>query len=117
MSVVHAAIIFELVRDAALLALGVLGYCQIHAWLRDRVPAWVQALLYGTVFGALGFLSMLTPIEPVSGLRLDLRNAAIVVATLFGGTGTGAVGLAWIGAARLYFGGSGLLAGLLNPSL
>ena len=117
MSVVHAAIIFELVRDAALLALGVLGYCQIRAWMRDRLPGWAGALLCGTLFGALGFVSMLTPIEPVSGLRLDLRNAAVVTATLFGGIGTGAVGLAWVAAVRLYFGGPGLLGGLLSPSI
>ena len=110
----HAAILFELVRNAALLALGVLAYCQIRAWMRDRLPGWAEPLLYGAIFGALGAISMLASIEPVPGLRLDLRNAAVAIATLFGGVATGAVSLALIALARLALGGLGSLTGLVS---
>jgi PAS domain S-box-containing protein len=105
---------FLLLQNAALLAIGVIGYCQARQWVTKRLPPWAERLIYGLVLGVLGVGSMLTPIEAGSGVRLDLRNAVVVIATLFGGIEAGAVSLALIVLSRIALGGAGVVAGILS---
>ncbi len=57
---------------------------------------------------------MLAPVDAAAGVRLDLRNAAVVVATLFGGVLSGGVCLVVILACRLALGGAGIAAGVAS---
>ena len=108
----QANVALLLIQNAALLALGAMGYCQIRHWLQQRLPPRMELLLYGLVFGLWGVVSMLGAIEPSSGLRLDLRNALVAVTTLFGGIEAGLTATLTIGLFRGALGGSGVAAGL-----
>ncbi|MBI3706731.1 MAG: PAS domain S-box protein, partial [Proteobacteria bacterium] len=115
MSVAHyLQIAFQLLQNAALLALGVIGYCQVRQWLQDRLSHRIEVLVFGVFFGLLGFVSMLAPIEAQDGVRLDLRNAMAVVATLFGGPGAGAAAVIVIALCRVALGGAGVAGGIVS---
>ncbi|HYM01745.1 MAG TPA: PAS domain S-box protein [Stellaceae bacterium] len=108
---------FLLVQNAALLSLGVIGYYQIRRWLQIQLPRRAEHLLYGAFFGLLGLVSMYGGIQIEGGVRLDLRNVLVVLATVFGGMETGAVALAVVAAARFALGGSGVVAAFLSAAL
>src|SRR5258708_13524101 len=83
---------FQFVRNAALLALGVIGYCQIRPWVQARLGSRQgEACVYGLVFGAFAIAAMLDPIDIGGGARLRLRNATVVVSTLFAGVTAGGI--------------------------
>jgi PAS domain S-box-containing protein len=110
----QAHIAFLLVQNSALLALGVIGYCQIRHWLQRRLPPRAELILYGLVFGLLGVISVLGAIEPAPGVKLDLRNALVALATLFGGITAGLTATLTIGLFRLSLGGGGVPGGLTS---
>src|SRR5215813_7071934 len=84
---------FELLQNAALLALGAIGYCQIREWLQDRLPQPAELAMFGFVFGILGVLSILANVELVPGVRVDFRTITVLLASLFGGVEAGLVTL------------------------
>jgi PAS domain S-box-containing protein len=108
----QANVAFLLLQNAALLALGAMGYCQLRHWLQRRLPPQMELLLYGFVFGLLGIISILAAIEPRLGIKLDLRNALVAVTTLFGGLEAGVTATLAIGLFRATLGGAGVGAGL-----
>jgi PAS domain S-box-containing protein len=114
----HPYLIFLLVQNAALLALGVLGYCQAQGWLLSRVRPRVERLLFGVAIGVLGAFSMLGAVDVGDGVRLDLRNALVTVATAFGGLEGGAAAFAVIALRRVAMGGGiAATAGLASLGL
>jgi len=114
---VEPAAVIGLVQNAALLTIGVIGV----GLLRNRIrPSWPPALrvgLNGAVFGLLGGLSMLAPGLVEHGYLLDIRNAMIALATVFGGTGPGIVATLIIAAGRFALGGSGAQTGILGAGI
>ena len=72
------SVAFHLLNNAALLAVGTLGYCELRRRLRDRLPSWAQTLLYGALFGALVYmlaadrLAKLSPVYWEFGVGLIL---------------------------------------------
>ncbi len=105
---------FLLLQNAALLAIGVIGYCQARPWVAKRLPPRAERLFFGLILGVLGIVSMLTPIDAGNGVRLDLRNAVVVIAILFGGIEAGALSLALIVLSRIALGGAGIAAGIVS---
>src|SRR5215467_1411811 len=82
---------FQLLNNAALLAVGTVGYCELRHRLHGRLPSSLQAVLYGVLFGVLGILVSLAPSINAVGYSLTLRFVVIVVATTYGGLGAGAL--------------------------
>jgi len=104
---------FVLVQNAALLALGVLGYCRLRQWLLGRLSPLVERILYGVGMGILGVISMFAAID-AGGYKFDLRNATVAVATAFGGLRAGIAAFAVITIQRYIVGGPGVLPGIFN---
>ena len=107
-------IAFHVVQNAALLTLGVLGYCKVRQWARDRANGVVEMLLYGAAFGLLGIVSMWAPVDAAAGVHLDLRNTVVATATLFGGIDVGVISLVIVVAYRVALGGAGIAAGIAS---
>ena len=107
-------IALRLAENAALLALGVLGYCQLKDRIHDRLRDDVASLLYGLLFGLMGVLSIAASIDAGSGVRLDLRNAMVVTATLLSGVPAGALATAIVSLYRWTLGGGGAPAGIVG---
>jgi PAS domain S-box-containing protein len=107
-------IAFHYLQNAALLALGMIAYCRVSPWLQDRLAGRAKAVFCGLFFGSLGAAAMLTPLEPLAGLRLDLRSAVVVAATLFGGIDAGMVTTAILALFRAALGGAGVAPGIFG---
>ncbi|MGE5202512.1 MAG: LytS/YhcK type 5TM receptor domain-containing protein, partial [Acidobacteriota bacterium] len=84
------SVAFQLLNNAALLAVGTLAYCELRRRVGDRLPDWAQALLYGVLFGG---LSVLTALAPVTGVAISLRFVPLILATLYCGPATGALAI------------------------
>ena len=82
---------FHLLNNAALLAVGTFGYCELRRRFHNSLPAWASSLIYGFVFGIFAVLTSFAPAMTVAGFSLSLRFAPIVIATLFCGVASGAV--------------------------
>jgi len=109
----YLTIAFRLVQNGALLALGVIGYCRIRPWVQQKLPSrYLELAVYGLIFGALGIVSTLAAVDIGGMIRLDLRNAVIVVATVFGGLFAGALTAAVTALSRIALGGPGVLGGI-----
>jgi len=94
----YLTIAFRLLQNGALMALGVIGYCQVRPWLQSTLRARpLELCLYGLVFGLLGIMSMVASIDAGGGVRLDLRNAVIAAATVLGGITAGTIATAVAG--------------------
>jgi PAS domain S-box-containing protein len=111
-SLPHTA--FRLLQDGALLTLGVLGYCEVKRYSEQRLRGWTKTALHGFIFSFIGVLTMIDPVFVATGVRLDLRNAAIVTAVLFGGVDVGAVCLVVLAVYRFTLGGAGVTAGIIS---
>jgi PAS domain S-box-containing protein len=111
----YLVIAFQLVQNAALLALGVIGYGQVRPWIRRRLaqPGF-ERVIYGLAFGGFAIVSMLASIDAGAGVRLDLRNAIIAVATVFGGLTAGALATAETALFRILMGGGGVIGGIVT---
>src|SRR5262249_53489940 len=81
----------ELLRNAAVIALGTLGFCQLRRYLHGRARYWVKQLLYGVLFAVVGAFTMLRPVDIVDGVPLDLHVAVIPIVTAFVGIGAGVI--------------------------
>src|SRR5271165_2054853 len=87
----YVQLAFDLLRNAALIVLGSLGYCVVRRWVEDRVPGWVQSLLYGTIFGLIAVVSMAAAVSFPDTPRVSLSVAAYILATAFVGIEAGVV--------------------------
>ena len=110
----YLTITLRLAQNGALLALGVIGYSSVRPWIQRKFPRrGLELALYGLAFGALGILSMVTAVDFGGMIRLDLRNAVIAVATVFGGVPAGALAAAVTALSRVAMGGPGMLGGIV----
>src|SRR6185369_9466910 len=98
----------SLIQNAALLALGTIGYCRLRPWLQTRLSSRSEFLLFGFMLGVMGVIIMLVPLSVSPGFQLDLRSATIAVSTLFGGVAAGVVTLCIVALGRIAIGGGGI---------
>src|SRR5690242_914305 len=82
---------FQLLNNAALLAVGTVGYCELRHRIGDRLPSGLQDILYGLLFGVLGILVSFAPSVTAIGYPVTLRLVVIVIATLYCGVAAGAM--------------------------
>ncbi|WP_377810388.1 response regulator [Azospirillum sp. A29] len=111
-------IIIALAHGVGLLALVLLAYRHVLRRFGARRGAF--AVLSGLLFGVAAVLSMLDAYPVADGVLVDLRNAMIGLAGLFGGWPAALLSAAIAGAVRLWLGGVGAttgLAGLLLTAL
>ena len=87
--ILQPSVAFQLLNNAALLAVGTLGYCALRRRIEGRMPYWAQSLVYGIVFGLLSDLTSLAPLT--NGPPVSLRFVPLVIATLFCGVTAGGV--------------------------
>ncbi|HMK67507.1 MAG TPA: hypothetical protein VK433_03070, partial [Stellaceae bacterium] len=87
--VLQFSVAFHLLNNAALLAVGTLGYCALRRRVEDRLPPWALSLVYGALFGCLSILTSLAPLTSVP--PVCLRFVPLAVVTLFCGVPAGAV--------------------------
>src|SRR5579862_7285854 len=71
-------------HSAALLIVGLLAYALAKPRVA-RYPYWVRQLFEVVCFGGLFVLAMLAPLEPIAGIRIDLRTTIVCLAVVFGG--------------------------------
>jgi diguanylate cyclase (GGDEF)-like protein/PAS domain S-box-containing protein len=74
----------------------------------------IAKLLSGLLFGASAVIGMLSAIELEPGLIFDARSVLLGVAGLFGGPLAAAIATGIAGGYRLWVGGIGLAAGMVN---
>jgi PAS domain S-box-containing protein len=85
----YVALAFDLFRNAALVLLGTLVYCQVREHLPSRIGRAGQRVASGVIFGATGLISMLTPVAIATGGKLTLQDTTIFLATGFAGSVSG----------------------------
>jgi len=81
----YVALAFDLFRNAALVLLGALVYCQLREHFYRRIGRAGQLIASGMIFGATGLVSMLTPVAIATGGKLTLQDTTIFLATGFAG--------------------------------
>lgn len=92
--------------------------CLCIGWGRssvDRVAQPWRVFIWGGAFALLTIVNMLAPAEPIAGLRIDIRSALILLASVFGGGWAAAItGLAalllrgWLGGPFAVVGQTGI---------
>src|SRR4051812_13294979 len=107
-------IALQLAQNAAPLLLGVLGFCLLRDRFGQRIPAWMVPPFAGLLFGAIAVVSILASIDAGDGVRMDLRNAVVVTATLLAGISAGAITTLVVSLYRLWLGGGGAIAGVVG---
>ncbi|KAA0574261.1 response regulator [Azospirillum sp. Sh1] len=105
-------IVIALTHGVGLLALVLLAYRHVLRRFGTRRRAF--ALLSGLLFGVAAAISMLDAYPVAGGVLIDLRNAMIGLAGLFGGLPAALLSAAIAGAVRLWLGGVGSLTGILG---
>lgn len=108
-------IIIALAHGVGLLALVLLAYRHVLRRFGARRGAF--AALSGLLFGVAAVLSMLDAYPVADGVLVDLRNAMIGLAGLFGGWPAALLSAAIAGAVRLWLGGVGATTGLAGLAL
>ncbi|NUB03852.1 PAS domain S-box protein, partial [Azospirillum melinis] len=108
-------IIIALAHGVGLLALVLLAYRHVLRRFGARRGAF--AALSGLLFGVAAVLSMLDAYPVADGVLVDLRNAMIGLAGLFGGWPAALLSAAIAGAVRLWLGGVGAATGLAGLAL
>jgi PAS domain S-box-containing protein len=101
-----------LLQNAALLVLGLLGYC----WARGplaRQPRWIREAIEGLICAALAMLCIAAPLWFSEGVRLDSRNAIVALSVIFSGPIAGLIAVASAVAFRLWLGGAGATGGVV----
>ncbi len=105
-------IIIALAHGVGLLALVLLAYRYVlRRFGARRLPF---ALMSGLLFGVAAAISMLDAYPVEGGVLVDLRNAMIGLAGLFGGWPAALISAAAAGGVRLWLGGMGSLTGLVG---
>ncbi|PWC81826.1 PAS domain S-box protein, partial [Azospirillum sp. TSO5] len=104
-------IVIALTHGVGLLALVLLAYRHVLRRFGARRRR-AFALLSGLLFGAAAAISMLDAYPVAGGVLIDLRNAMVGLAGLFGGLPAALLSAAIAGVVRLWLGGVGALSGL-----
>ncbi|PWC78963.1 response regulator [Azospirillum sp. TSH64] len=108
-------IIIALAHGVGLLALVLLAYRHVLRRFGTRRGAF--AAYSGLLFGVAAVLSMLDAYPVADGVLVDLRNAMIGLAGLFGGWPAALLSAAIAAAVRLWLGGVGAATGLAGLAL
>lgn len=104
----------ELTASIALICVLGLLYSAAARWKTSRTTSDV---VLGLCFGAVGVMEMLRPFEPMAGLIIDLRNIPVALAGAYLGWRGALICLGIVAAARLGFGGVGMVAGMLGATV
>jgi len=102
----------SMLESAAVAVLGVLFISLLGERL-ERAPL-TRSGLIGLVFGIVGIITMLSPVELAAGFRIDARNVAVALSTAAGGPFASAITAIILSAMRIYFGGAGMLGGIVS---
>ncbi|HXZ02937.1 MAG TPA: PAS domain S-box protein [Stellaceae bacterium] len=89
--ILQISLAFQFLNNAALLAVGTIGYCELRHRAEMRLPRWAQTLLCGAVFGTLGILTSLAPAVSAGKYSASLFLTMAIVSTLSCGIASGAV--------------------------
>lgn len=107
-------ILLEFVSSLALVALLAMGY----GFFRRHVHGnWATPVVLGLIFGLVTILQMHTPLQPVDGVIIDMRNVPIALAGAFLGWRGLAVCLCLAVATRYGIGGVGWVSGVAGMAL
>jgi PAS domain S-box-containing protein len=90
-----------------------LGIGWARADFERRAPA-ARTLIWGFAFSALAVIAMLSPFQPVPGLRIDIRATLIVLSAVFGGLGAVVLTAAVEIVLRLWLGGPVAIVGTVG---
>lgn len=101
-----------LLQNAALLVLGVLGYCWARGPL-SRQGRWIRESIEGAICAALALLCVAAPLWLSEGVRIDSRNAIVALSVIFSGPLAGFIAAAATAMFRLWLGGIGAPGGAL----
>jgi PAS domain S-box-containing protein len=112
MDVFSQDILVALAANLALLALALVTYNQITAFL-GKLPSRVERWLAGLAFGLAAILAMTLPIAVAPGVLVDGRAVPIGLAALFGGPLATTIAAVLAIAYRLTLGGAGEIAGVI----
>ncbi len=102
--------ILDLIRNVSLLIALAVGLELLTQRLEGRSAA--IGLAGGVLFGAVGIVGMMTPLQFAPGVIHDGRSIVLGLAGLFGGPAAAGVSALLCGGYRLYLGGAGTVAGL-----
>src|SRR4051812_3990442 len=103
-------------QNAALLVLGILGYCSLKEPL-SRWPRRARGAAQGLIFGLLAIVSVTVPLcgKPglQAGLQIDSRAVMIALCTVFGGPFAGLLAGAMTAIYGLWIGGVAATTGFM----
>lgn len=86
--------------------------------VRLKEAKWyTRQIVLGLTFGVFAVGCMYARIPVFEGVRVDQRNAVVVVSGVFGGPVSGFISAAMAGAFRVYLGGDGVVGGLVGVTL
>ena len=111
MDIFSRDILVALAANMALLALALVTYNQITAFL-GKLPSRTERWFAGLAFGLAAILSMSVPIAVAPGVQVDGRLVPIGLAALFGGPLAAVTAAALAAIFRLTLGGAGQMAGV-----
>jgi PAS domain S-box-containing protein len=112
MDIFSQDILVALAANLALLALALITYNQISAFL-GKLPSRFERWFAGLAFGLAAILSMSVPITVAPGVLVDGRAVPIGLAALSGGPFVAGVAAVLAALFRLALGGVGALAGVI----
>lgn len=101
--------IITMVESASIILLSVLAVAMIH----NRFTHWPirRSLLLGLLFALIGVAVMENSVEVIPGVRVDPRAAVVALSAAFGGPLSVALTAPALALLRLWYGGSGAVAG------
>jgi PAS domain S-box-containing protein len=102
-------VVLQLIQNLALLAVLSVALQPLSQRLAGRRLAY--GLITGALFGVVGVIGMMTPVQFTAGVIYDGRSVVLTVAGLFGGPLTASVAAVVCGGYRLALGGAGALVG------
>ena len=107
---------FDVLLHASLIGI----ICLWVGWMRsafDRRPNPQRLFIWSAVFLAMAAIVMLSPTQPLPGLRIDIRGAILALAVVFGGPSVGCVSAAGEILIRALLGGPLALTGIIGIGL
>jgi len=104
--------VIDLVESAAVIVLAVLFLALLGNRLENRPLA--RGVAIGLAFGAVGIVTMFSPVELAPGFRVDARNVVVAMAVAVGGPVAGAITAGATALTRAYFGGAGAVPGTVS---
>lgn len=105
-------ITIDLIKNIALLVALAAIYPVLTARLNKSLLS--KQVLFCAMFGTVGVLGMMTPIDYGQGVIFDGRSIILAVAGLIGGPLVGAISAAMMMGYRIFLGGGGVFVGIMT---